>query len=61
MWAASTGHDGLRGLPQVLIVIRSNFQDAAAQGRIENVLRAAEYTETEAREGYQRAKTLHGW
>ena len=46
---------------QVLIVIRSNFQDAAAAGRIENINSRAEYTEQEAREGFSRAKHLHGW
>ena len=54
-------HTSTSGHVQVLIVIRSNFQDAAAQGRIENMSRAGEYTELEAREGFSRAKTLHGW
>lgn len=49
------------GCLQVLIVIRSNFQDEAAQGKIENVRSKNEYSEQEARDGFSRAKQLHGW
>ena len=57
----SAGWSATYTIDKVLMVIRSNFQDAEARGRIENMHVHREYSEAEARGGFQRAKTLHGW
>ena len=57
----SAGWSASYTIDKVLMVIRSNFQDPDARGRIDNPGVLAEYSEAEARVGYKRSRTLHGW
>ena len=57
----SAGWSATYTIDKILMVIRSNFQDADARGKIENMSVHREYSEDEARGGYARAKSLHGW
>lgn len=57
----SAGWSATYTMDKVLMVIRSNFQDPDANGKIEDIRMHREYSEEEARGGFQRAKSLHGW
>ena len=58
---ASAGWSASYTIDKVLIMLLANFQDSEARGRIEDISHSGEYSEQEARDGFSRAKTLHGW
>ena len=58
---ASAGWSASYTVDKVVMILLANFQDHEARGRINNIPQYREYSEAEARDGFSRAKTLHGW
>lgn len=45
----------------ILVALLANFQDSSAKGRIRDIQRPLQYARQEAKDGWSRAKSLHGW